>query len=291
MKVGLFGSTGLIGQELTAELQGSGHEVVGFSRHPARGDGLVDYSHALEARDLSFVVNLIGGHERNPDHRGKDLKFDLDALACEWSKTFDRPYIFISSGAVFGASSGRPFKNTSPHAIPPLGDSYAASKMLQEKSHIVLRGQGVKVSDLRIFSYAGPLFIRNGNYFLTELANATLANRVVEISGRDFVRDYIGARELAQVCLALGAGEEPKAFSLFSAEPVSKSQILDYFSDEMGLRYNWTQVGESSGGSIEHYCSEPFKEVNSYFPRKSIEAIAESVKGLSEWLKPSSSDA
>jgi nucleoside-diphosphate-sugar epimerase len=282
MKVGLLGSTGLIGSELTAELQSLGHEVVRFSRHPERELGLFGYSSLLGAQELSVVVNLIGGHEKNRDNFGQDLKLELDALACEWSRTFNRPYIFISSGAVFGASSGKPFNDTTPHALAPLGDSYTALKLMQEKRHIELREHEMKVSDLRIFSFAGPLFIRKGNYFLSELAKAALDGRKLEISGPDFVRDYVGARELAQAIFALEAGEKPRALNLYSAKPVSKSQILKFFSDEMGLCYNWTLFGESGEEPLEYYCSETSKEINSYSPRKSIEAIAESVKGFSD---------
>ena len=285
MKVGLFGSTGLIGAELTAELQGLGHEVVRFSRHPEKEPGLVGYSSPLAAQELSAIVNLIGGHEKNPDKHGQDLRIELDALACEWSKNFDRPYIYISSGAVFGVSSGEPFKDTTPHAIAPLGDTYTALKLIQEKRHIELRDQELKVSDLRIFSYAGPLFIRNGNYFLSELAKAARDGRALEISGPDFVRDYVGAKELAQVVLALGAGEKPSAFNLYSAEPVRKSQILEFFSNEMGLRYNWKLFEESREESLEYYSSVTSQEIHSYSPRKSIEAIAESVKGFSDRSK------
>lgn len=281
MKIGLFGSTGLIGLELKSHLKGLGHEVVPFSRIPNRKIGLVGYETLFGISDLSVIVNLIGGHAKNNPEVGQKYGIDLDALACEWSKANDRPYIYISSGAIFGHSFGKIVTSSSPFVMPPIGDSYTASKLLHEKRHSELRRQRVRVSDLRIFSYSGPLFIKKGNYFLSELMKAAHSGHVLEIVGQDFVRDYVGASELAQAILALSTGANPTAFNLFSAEPVRKSQILALFSERMGLSYVWSQSEKSAVDAVQHYLSEASQEIEQYNPRTSMETIRESVRDFS----------
>ena len=67
MRIGIFGATGFIGTELGKALEGTGAEVVRFSRHP-RGEGWRSSEGALDLGGLEAVVNLAG-----------------ESVACRWT--------------------------------------------------------------------------------------------------------------------------------------------------------------------------------------------------------------
>ena len=273
MKIGVFGSTGLIAVELKNELEALGHYVVRFSRNPKTEIGFIHYNSLYEIEDLDLIVNLAGDHPKNrsePSHLGLD---DLDMLGCEWSAKKGRPYVFVSSGSVFGISRIGPVSHFSSYVDHDLCDDYTKTKLSLERRHFELRVKGDMVSDIRIFSYAGPLFIKNGNYFLSELFSASKDGRAITVSDSDFLRDYIGARELAQAVIGLGVGSEPLSYNLSSLRPASKQEVLDIFSNQFGLLYEWGSSIPPQGRPVDYYCAEFSNQLVGYLPRASIEVI------------------
>jgi nucleoside-diphosphate-sugar epimerase len=280
MKIGIFGSTGLIAVELKNELERLGHHVVRFSRNPNKEIGLSSYNSLPEIEDLSLIVNLAGDHQKNRNETSHPGLYDLDKLGCEWSSKTGRPYVFVSSGSVFGISSIGPVSQFSSYADYGLSDAYTRTKLDLERRHLGLRVNGDMVSDIRIFSYAGPFFIKNGNYFLSELFSASKDDRKIKVAGSDFLRDYIGARELAQAVMSLGGGSEPISYNLSSLRPASKQEILDVFRIQLGLLYEWKSSTPRQGKAVDYYCAEFSDQLRGYHPRESIEVIRGALKAL-----------
>jgi hypothetical protein len=122
--------------------------------------------------------------------------------------------------------------------------------------------------------------MENGNYFLSELFSASQRNREITITGSDFLRDYIGARELAQAVMKLGGGSEPLSHNLSSLKPAGKQEILDIFSSQVGLRYEWKSSTQRQVKTVDYYCAEFSDKLGGYHPRYSIDVIRDALKGL-----------
>lgn len=279
--IGLFGSTGLIALELRSELEAMGHKVVNFSRFAHIEKKFHRYDAIGDLNGLSAIVNLAGNHSTNFSRLGPDCLSHLDRIGCDWSQSTGKPYLYISSGAVFGANLSEPVSASCPYSDPKFLDSYAQTKLESERRHSDLRTSGVQVSDLRMFSFAGPLFIKRGNYFLSKLFNAAKRSEEIKLHGRDFSRDFIGSKELSQVVLALAQQKiPPLSFNLFSRQAATKSDILALFQSHLNLRFRWEFSGETEDRRIEYYCANSSTEIGSYQPRKSIDAIKDALSDL-----------
>lgn len=276
IKIGFLGASGLIAQELRGYAASQGHEVIGFGRAESPWLNIEPYSHLSYHPDLSALVNLVGGHSKNTSILNPGSISEIDVLASDWALSNSKPYIFISSGAIFGSRSEFPVFDGSPLATDEPLEPYVLSKLEAESRHETLRSQGGHVSDLRIFSYAGPHFLLGGNYFLSSVFRAAVNGKEFEVKGPGFIRDYIGARELweaIEICLSLPAGVRA---NLFSAAPISRVQLMGLISNNFGLTFNYPTVTNAGDSGVEKYYSRHSDLLNSYRPRKSIEVVLES---------------
>lgn len=271
-KIGILGATGLIAHELIRELIFLGYEVTKFSRTQSSRLGLHLYDQLLRHNDLDGIVNLVGGHSKNSDTAKLEQVQTIDELACEWSQTFGRPYVYISSGAVFGKGHLGPVSVDTPFGLGTTMDPYTQGKFNAEQRHSALRTNGVRVSDLRMFSYAGPSFIQDGRYFLSSVLKAAVGKDIFYAEGSEFVRDYIGARELSSAILNVLKLEEGIKFNLYSEQAATRKQILDFFKKRLDLNFVLNPEEE-----IEFYCSQVSNFLPDYRPRKSLDVISDSI--------------
>jgi nucleoside-diphosphate-sugar epimerase len=271
-KIGILGATGLIAQELIRELVFLGYDVTKFSRTQSSSLGLHPYDQLLEHNDLGAIVNLVGGHSKNSETAKLEQVHTIDELACEWSQTSARPYVYISSGAVFGSGHLQPVSVDSPFGLETTMDPYAQGKFNAEQRHSAIRTKGGRVSDLRMFSYAGPSFIQDGRYFLSSVLKAAVGKDVFYAEGSEFVRDYIGARELSSAILNVLKLEEGIRFNLYSEQSVTRKQILEFFKKRLDLSFVLHPEEE-----IEFYCSQVSNLLPDYKPRKSLDVISDSI--------------
>ena len=277
LRIGLLGATGLIAQELASHLRKEGHQVVGFTRTSSDEVSFLTYSKLSNQTELSAIVNLVGGHSKNSSaHDGNGIR-EIDVLASEWAESNNKPYIYVSSGAIFGTRLPSPVSDSSPMVENQSMEPYASSKVQAELRHETLRERGTLVSDLRLFSYAGPEFISMGNYFLSRLFRAAEEGREFEVRGPGFIRDYIGVQELWQaieISMSLEVGVKA---NLFSNEPVSRVQLLDLTRKHLGLKFKYSQDGSKDDSEIETYYSKHSKALMTYTPRKSSTVVLESL--------------
>ena len=98
----------------------------------------------------------------------------------------------------------------------------------------------------------------------------------------NFLRDYIGVKELAQAVMAFGEGAAPLSFNLSSLKPASKQEVLDLFTSHFGLIYNWDPVFGRKKKVEEYYCAEFSEELRGYSPRRSIDVIRDAIYNLGD---------
>ena len=207
---------------------------------------------------------------------------EYDNLAIKYllSGHADTLYVGMSSGAVYGRNLTEPAKENNFNPIPvndlPPEDYYSIVKIYSEAKHRSYKD--LKIIDLRIFAYYSKFIDLKDGYFIAEVLNSVMKNKVFRTDGVNFVRDYLHPDDLfSMVTKCMHAGKLNTAFDVTSSKPVKKMEILDHFSTVYGLKYEIVgSIGRASmTGEKKIYCSN-FKNASTvgYVPRySSLETI------------------
>jgi len=172
----------------------------------------------------------------------------------------DTLYISFSSGVIYGRELSAPAdENTVNHIRVnhvATDDYYAIARLNAETKHRAFKN--LRIVDLRIFSYFSRFADLTDSYFITEVIDCILKNKVLVTDNVNIIRDYVHPEDLFSIIRkCMDAGKINEAFDVTSAKPVEKREILDYFSCVYGLKYEISRsLGHiSATGSKNIYCS------------------------------------
>ncbi|MDD2889304.1 MAG: NAD-dependent epimerase/dehydratase family protein [bacterium] len=175
-------------------------------------------------------------------------------------KNPDALYISFSSGTVYGREFSAPAEENTinsirvNHITPE--DYYTIARLNAETKHRAFNG--LKIIDLRIFAYFSRFINLTDSYFIIEVMNCILNEKMLITDNTNIIRDYIHPKDLFSIIMkCVGAGKINAAFDVRSAKPAGKREILDYFSSEYGLKYRINKLLKyaSPTGSKNIYCS------------------------------------
>ncbi len=213
------------------------------------------------------VINCVGIGTLNK-FKGDYSKYftvteKFDNLAVEYLQNVnsDALYISFSSGAVYGRKCQSPAQENTEnclrvnHIIPQ--DYYAISRLNAEAKHRSFKN--LKIVDLRLFSYFSRFIDLTDGYFITELLNCILEHKIFMTDSANFTRDYLHPKDLhSAVIKCMKIGKINAAFDIVSAKPVSKKEIIDYFSAAYGLKYKISRrlKAISATGKKNIFCSK-----------------------------------
>lgn len=169
--------------------------------------------------------------------------------------------ISFSSGAVYGRGHATPVGEDTLNHVKVNGlapeDYYGISRINTEAKHRAFKN--LNIVDLRVFSYFSRYIDLTDGYFITDVINCILEDKVLVTDSINMVRDYLHPQDLfAMVTKCIGAGSINSAFDVASIKPVQKSEILGFFSLEYGLRYVTREslADPSATGRKSIYCSQ-----------------------------------
>jgi len=211
------------------------------------------------------IINCIGAGTLNK-HKGDYTSYftvteEYDNLIVDYcKKNPDALYISLSSGAVYGRGHDAPVHKDSVNRVKVNQinpeDYYSIVRLYTESKH---RAYGwLNIVDLRIFSYFSRFIDLADGYFITDVIDCTLNNKVLFTDNVNIIRDYLHPFDLfAMILSCIDAGKLNVAFDMISSKPVTKQEILDYFSIEYGLIYKVRQssTAMSATGTKNIYCS------------------------------------
>lgn len=238
--------------------------------------------------DFSFdvVINCIGvGTEKNL--QGNYARYftvteEYDNLVLGYLQRCnpDALYVTFSSGAVYGRSFSAPVSKETANCIKvnhlAPQDYYGIARLNAEAKHRALKE--LKIVDLRVFSYFSRYVDLSDGYFITDVMDCILRDKVLATSNVNIVRDYVHPDDLyAIVVKCMGAGTINAAFDVASTKPAEKFEILEYFSEQYGLKYSMDNDSDNSSptGMKNIYCSDYHNAVSiGYVPKfSSMETI------------------
>ncbi|MEN6374035.1 MAG: NAD-dependent epimerase/dehydratase family protein [Smithella sp.] len=279
--VAILGATSHIAKSLIAQfLAHGGFNLHLYARAPERMQAFLE---TLEGGKKTFEINRnfqaitqhaydvlincvgVGTHKKLQGDYTRYFKvteeFDNLVLAYLINHNPDALYIRFSSGAVYGHSFSAPVTEDSVNSIMvnhiTPQDYYGIAQLNAEAKHRAFKG--LKIVDLRLFSYFSRFIDISEGYFITEVMDCILHHKILETDEMNIVRDYVDPDDLFTIILqCMQAGRINTALDVTSAKPVEKKEILDYFSENHGLRYEVLKSinNASPTGSKNTYCSD-----------------------------------
>jgi len=258
MRIAILGATSEIAKDLILLFSTSkaSFELVLFGRHPLairewlECENLQNRYFWADLNDFGShqffdaILNFIGsGSPSKTADMGSDIyciteQYDLKVMG--YLKSFpDCKYIFMSSGAVYGASFEEPISDYSAATMQlnkPIADYYGAAKLVSEIRHRSYTK--LAIVDLRIFSYFSHTQNINSNYLMCDIYRAIKESSTFATSESNIFRDYIDPLDLYQLIVEILRGPSINAaFDCYSKSPIGKLEILKVMQDLFGLRY------------------------------------------------------
>lgn len=210
------------------------------------------------SKNYDVIINCVGIGTKNEEDCDYSDYFtvteEYDNLAINYlrRKNSQTIYISFSSGVIYGGDFSEPATDETANQISVNGikksQYYSIARLNAETKHRAF--EKYNIVDLRIFSYFSKFIDLRDNYFITELINCVLQKKIFYTNSTNFIRDYLHPLDLFHaIRLCLEKEKINSCFDIFSLKPVSKEEILGYFSQAYGLKYRTTSEVASFGGT------------------------------------------
>lgn len=239
------------------------------------------------------IINCVGvGTKKQGDYDYSDyfiVTEMYDNLAIDYlrHKNAQAIYISFSSGVIYGKDFSKPAAERTANEISvnsiEKSQYYAIARLNAEAKHRSL--EEYNIVDLRLFSYFSKFINLRDNYFIAELANCVLRKNIFETDEKNFIRDYLHPLDLFRaVCLCLEKEKINSSFDISSLKPISKKEILDYFSRAYGLKYRLDSRNSPTGGTglkLRYYSlRKTAKDIGYSAKFTSFQTIKDGMEGL-----------
>ena len=305
MRIALLGATSHIARDWVVSChQHSAHDLVLYARRPAAvaqwqaAHGLAgrypvaDFSAFTVAEPFDAIVNCVGiGDPAKALAMGAailDITHQYDTLALTYVRQHPTcRYIFLSSGAAYGADFAKPVAEHSLATIPinhlQPQDWYSIAKLHAECRH---RAQADwPIIDIRVFSYFSRTLDSNARFLLADILRAIRNQTVLHTSAVEIVRDFITPGDFYRLIEALLTAPPVNAVvDSYSRAPISKLALLDLMHHTFGLQYAITEhhAALNATGLKPHYYSLNRQAAHyGYQPQlSSAEGIAQECESL-----------
>lgn len=199
-------------------------------------------------------------------------------------------YINMSSGSVYGSNlTNKAFYENSPSVLSinniAEGSYYQVTKLYSEVKHRA--SKSLKIIDLRIFGYFSRFIALDSGFLITDMLLAIKNNVPFHTNKNDIVRDYISFEELAIIIKTFFAKKMVlnDAFDLYSKKPVSKFELIDYFTTNFNMKviYESSNFTVPTGDKTVYYSqNKKIQNVTEYVPlRTSLEVLTKEISFMS----------
>ncbi len=244
--------------------------------------------------ECDIVINCVGigdpGKLRGAEASIFRLTENYDNLILDYLDSHPGAfYINVSSGAVYGTEFARPADASTRYSVDAnnitVPEYYGVAKLNAELKHRAFTK--LNIVDLRIFSYFSRFIDPQSKFLLTKILSCIKKKQTFETGPDNIIRDYAHRDDLLSLIEASTSRKTLNdAFDVYSLKPISKFEILDFFSRQYGLKYTVKDVaqGASPTGSKNHYYSINRKaEKIGYSPRfTSLDCIIQEAKAILE---------
>jgi nucleoside-diphosphate-sugar epimerase len=258
MRLAILGATSQLAKDLVQSFAAkSSHELVLFARRPdvvsqwltrvglASRYAVADFAAFSSAEHFDAILNFVGvGDPAQAAAMGAaifDVTLKYDELALDYLRQHPAcRYIFLSSGAAYGASFDAPVDANTKSSISINNlqpqDWYAVAKLHAECRHRAMAH--LPIVDIRVFNYFSHTQDMNARFLITDIVRAIRDKTVLKTSSDNIARDYLHPSDFFQlVSLIFVAPSINTVVDCYSKSPVHKKPLLDAIKNEFGLNY------------------------------------------------------
>uniref|UniRef100_E6QRG1 Putative dTDP-glucose 4,6-dehydratase n=1 Tax=mine drainage metagenome TaxID=410659 RepID=E6QRG1_9ZZZZ len=276
MQIAILGATSQIAKDLILSFSATTNDVLHlFARQPdvvtqwLAGMGIKerytasDYA-VFADHEFDAVINFVGvGNPARTVEMGAsifDITHQYDDMAMDYVRHHAAcRYIFLSSGAAYGAQFIEPVSTTTPALVPintlSPQDWYGVAKLYAECRH---RAQtALPIIDIRIFNYFSRSQDIAARFLITDMLRAIRDQTVLQTSADHITRDFLHPTDFYGLISALLSAKPANAVvDAYTRAPISKSNLLAAMQEQFGLQYEVTASTASvnaTGGKPHYY--------------------------------------
>lgn len=310
MRIAILGATSQIAKDLVLSFSvQSSHELVLYARRPEVVEqwltsvGLfgrytvADFAAFNTDAHFDAILNFVGvGDPAQAAAMGAsifDVTLKYDEMALDYLRQYPGcKYIFLSSGAAYGASFDEPVnENTkamiSINNVQPQ-DWYGVAKLHAECRHRA--HPELPIIDIRVFNYFSRTQVINARFLITDIVRAICNKTVLKTSSDYIVRDYLHPSDFYRLVSALLSGLATNGVvDCYTLSPVDKLELLAVMQEKFGLQYEITATTTSvnATGAKPHYYSINTRAADfGYQPSlTSLEGILREMEPMLEQLR------
>ncbi len=277
MQIAILGATSQIAKDLIVSFSTASNDALHlFARRPDEVTQWLD-AVGIKARYIASDYAVFAGHEfdavinfigvGNPAlvvEMGAsifDITHQFDGIAMDYVRQHPTcRYIFLSSGAAYGAQFTEPVSITTPALVPintlSPQDWYGVAKLYAECRH---RAQAaLPIIDIRIFNYFSRSQDIAARFLITDMLRAIRDQTVMQTSVDHITRDFLHPTDFYGLVSALLSAPPANAVvDAYTRAPISKSALLAAMQEQFGLQYEVaaTTTSVNATGGKPHYYS------------------------------------
>ena len=278
MRIAVLGATSQIAKDLVLSFAAqSTHKLVLYARRPEAVKqwlASVDLPEHYPVHDFDVfnkndhfdaILNFVGvGNPAQAAAMGAsifDVTLQYDELALSYLRKHPTcRYIFLSSGAAYGASFEAPIDVNSKATIAindlQQQDWYGVAKLHAECRHRSLAP--LPIVDIRLFNYFSHTQDMSARFLITDILRVIRNKTVLKISSDYIVRDFIHPTDFCKLVNAIIAAPAINtSVDCYSRKPIDKPTLLKAIQENFGLQYETTTETDSvnATGNKPHYYS------------------------------------
>jgi nucleoside-diphosphate-sugar epimerase len=277
MRIAILGATSQIARDLVQSFAAnSTHALVLYARRPqAVHEWLAQVNlperyavHEFDAfsadEHFDAILNFVGvGNPAQAAAMGAsifDVTLKYDDIALDYLRQHPTcRYIFLSSGAAYGASFDAPVDANTRATVPINNlqpqDWYGVAKLHAECRHRAL--VPLPIVDIRVFNYFSRTQDMGARFLITDIVRAIRDKTVLQTSADFIVRDFIHPSDFCNLVNAiLAAPATNTVVDAYSKAPIDKPTLLAAMQEKFGLQYQVVQTGagvNATGGKLHYY--------------------------------------
>jgi len=278
MRIAILGATSQIAKDLVLSFSSqSSHELMLYARRPevvsqwlasvglSSRYAVADFDAFGADEHFDAILNFVGvGNPAQAAAMGAsifDITLKYDEMALDYVRQHPEcRYIFLSSGAAYGASFDAPV-DANTKAVVAINnlqptDWYAVAKLHAECRHRAL--PHLPIIDIRVFNYFSCTQDISARFLITDIMRAIRDKAVLKTSSDYIVRDYLHPSDFHKLVSALLSAPAANAVvDCYSRAPIDKANLLTAMQDKFGLQYEITQasISVNATGIKPHYYS------------------------------------
>ena len=258
MRIAILGATSQIAQDLIESFAvHENHTLVLYARRTQAVYDWLERVNLLEKYKVKgfdafgthevfdVIINFVGvGNPEQAAAMGASI-FDVtnkyDEMAMDYVRKHQEcRYIFLSSGAAYGARFDSPVDGNTVATVPINNlkpqDWYGVAKLYAECKHRAHKH--LPIIDVRIFNYFSASQDLRSRFFICDILRSIKKHEILKTSSDNIIRDYLHSIDFYKlICCILISPASNDFIDAYTRSPIDKFTLLQQMEKYFALKY------------------------------------------------------